>query len=134
VAHPVHVKHITAAKVKTDARDALTLAKLLAAKLICDGWTPPVTVRELRAACPSPTPDPQRTQARNRRRRVLHRHNIVPPTGEVFSAKQRTWWTPCPRSPVEQLRAAYPSGRGRDAAAGLAPTLPLRRQPPCRPA
>ena len=105
VAHPVHVKHITAAKVKTDARDAIKLAKLLAANLIPEVWIPPVAVRELRALLAHHRHLIRpRTQARNRLRSVLHRHNIIPPTGEVFSVKQRSWWTALPLSPVEQLR------------------------------
>jgi transposase len=43
VAHPYHVKLIAAAAVKTDKRDALALAKLLAAHMIPPVWVPPPT-------------------------------------------------------------------------------------------
>src|SRR4051794_26961797 len=46
VAHPLLVKLIADARVKTDARDALHLARLLAAGLIPAVWAPPVAVRE----------------------------------------------------------------------------------------
>src|SRR5258707_1134059 len=49
VAHPLMVKLISAARVKTDARDSVNLARLLAAGLIPEVWVPPPAVRELRA-------------------------------------------------------------------------------------
>ena len=48
VAHPLMVKLITAARVKTDAHDTIKLARLLAGGLIPAVWVPPVHVRELR--------------------------------------------------------------------------------------
>jgi transposase len=49
MSHPLTVKLISAARVKTDARDTLKLARLLAAKLIPAVWVPPLPVRELQA-------------------------------------------------------------------------------------
>ena len=49
VAHPLAVKLITAARVKTDARDTIKLARLLAANLLPAVWVPPIAVREVRA-------------------------------------------------------------------------------------
>src|SRR5258708_28329960 len=49
VAHPQAVKLIAAARVKTDSRDTIKLASLLAANLIPAVWVPPQEVRELRA-------------------------------------------------------------------------------------
>src|SRR5262249_28956534 len=48
IAHPLLVKLISAARVKTDTRDTLHLARLLAAGLIPEVWVPPAPVRELR--------------------------------------------------------------------------------------
>ena len=48
IAHPLLVKAISAASVKTDARDSTTLARLLAAGLIPAVWVPPPHVRDLR--------------------------------------------------------------------------------------
>ena len=49
VAHPGLVKVIASARVKTDNRDVLHLARLLAANLIPEVWVPPLPARELRA-------------------------------------------------------------------------------------
>jgi transposase len=48
VANPSLVKAISSAKVKTDARDTLTLARLRAGGLLPTVWIPPKEVRELR--------------------------------------------------------------------------------------
>ena len=49
VANPIRVALIATARVKTDPRDALTLARLLAVGMLPSVWVPPVEVRELRA-------------------------------------------------------------------------------------
>lgn len=105
VAHPLLVKLITTAKVKTDARDTLHLARLLAAGLIPTVWIPPQEVRELRALIAHRNRLlRQRTQAKNRLRSALHRYNIVPPDGGLFTAAQRGWWEALPLSASEKLR------------------------------
>jgi transposase len=105
VAHPLLVKLITSARVKTDARDTLHLARLLAAGLIPAVWIPPQDVRELRALVAHHTRlIRQRTQAKNRLRSTLHRYNIVPPDGGLFAAAQRSWWEALALSVVEKLR------------------------------
>jgi transposase len=48
VANPMKVKQIACARLKTDNRDTLILARLLAAKLVPTVWVPPKHVRELR--------------------------------------------------------------------------------------
>ena len=48
VANPIRVKQIAQARVKTDIRDTLILARLLAANLVLDVWVPPRHVREMR--------------------------------------------------------------------------------------
>jgi transposase len=45
VAHPLAVKYISAARVKTDARDTIKLVRLLAAHLIPAVWVHPIAVR-----------------------------------------------------------------------------------------
>ena len=55
VTHPPHIKLIAAAMVKTDKKDTMTLAKLLAVNLVPEVWVPPVHVRDLRAAWPGGT-------------------------------------------------------------------------------
>ncbi len=71
------MKLISAARVKTDARDTIKLARLLAANLIPAVWVPPLPVRELRALVTHRTClVQQRIQARNRLQGVLQRHNL----------------------------------------------------------
>ena len=105
VCHPLLVKLIAAARVKTDRRDALNLAKLLAAGLIPAVWVPPADVREYRALVSHRQRlVRQRNQVRNRLHGVLHRHNLFPPVGKPFGAGQRTWWACLDLVPSEQLR------------------------------
>ncbi|HEV2752545.1 MAG TPA: IS110 family transposase [Solirubrobacteraceae bacterium] len=105
VAHPLLVQLIAATKVKTDGRDAVHLARLLAAGLIPAVWVPPVEVRELRGLLSHRQRlVRQRTQARNRLHAVLHRHHLAPPEGALFAAAQRDWWAALPLGATELLR------------------------------
>jgi transposase len=105
VAHPLAVKLISAARVKTDAQDTMKLARLLAANLIPAVWVPPVAVREVRALVTHRKRlVKQRSQARNRLQGVLQRHNLSAPEGSAFAQKTRAWWLSLPLSPAEQLR------------------------------
>jgi transposase len=104
VAHPLAVKLIAAARVKTDSRDTIKLAHLLEALLVPAVWVPPMHVRELRALVNlSLRLVNQRTQVRNRLRAVLHSHNLTPP-GQPFSAHQQQWWLSLDLSSSEKLR------------------------------
>ncbi len=105
VAHPQAVKLIAAARVKTDSRDTIKLASLLAANLIPAVWVPPTEVRELRAlVAHRKRLVQQRTQAGNRLHGVLHRHNLVLPAGKPFAAHQRDWWLTLDLPASEKLR------------------------------
>src|SRR6266702_4684981 len=105
VAHPLAVKLIAAARVKTDSRDTIKLAHLLAANLVPAVWVPPVHVRELRALVTHRKRlVNQRTQVRNRLHAVLHRHNLSLPPGKPFAAHQQEWWLSLDLSASEKLR------------------------------
>ncbi len=105
VAHPQAVKLIAAARVKTDKRDTIKLASLLAANLIPAVWVPPPEVRELRALVTHRNRlVKQRTQAAKRLHSVLHRHNFDPPPGIPFAVHQREWWLALDLPPAEKLR------------------------------
>ena len=105
VAHPYHVKLISAATVKTDKRDTLALAKLLAAKMIPQVWVPPHHVRELRALIAHRKRlISQRTAAKNRLHSILHRNNLLPPSGRPFSDDNRSWWNELALPSSEKLR------------------------------
>jgi transposase len=93
VANPNEVRLIAQSKVKTDGRDALALAKLLAAELVPTVWVPPLEVRELRLlVAQRHRLVKQRTQAKNRLQAIVMSHHILPPVGEPFSLKNREWW------------------------------------------
>jgi transposase len=99
------VKLISAARVKTDARDTIKLARLLAANLIPAVWVPPLPVRELRALVTHRSClVQQRIQARNRLQGVLQRHNLDAPEGDAFARGTRDWWRSLALSMAEQLR------------------------------
>ena len=105
VANPYAIKLIAASMVKTDRRDTLVLARLLAAKLIPEIWIPPVEVRELRALIAHRQRlVSHQTATKNRLQGVLHRHHIVPPAGKLFSQANRAWWTALSLLPSEKLR------------------------------
>lgn len=92
VANPIKVKQIACARVKTDIRDTLILARLLAANLVPTVWVPPVHVRKLRYLLS------QRrrlvgmhTQTVNRMHSVAHRHHLNHPKGKRFIEKNTAW-------------------------------------------
>ncbi len=90
---------------KTESRDTIKLASLLAATLIPAVWVAPTAVRELRAlVAHRKRLVQQRTQAGNRLHGVLHRHNLVLPAGKPFAAHQRDWWLTLDLPPSEKLR------------------------------
>ena len=105
VAHPYHVKLIAAAAVKTDKRDALTLARLLAANMIPPVWVPPQHVRDLRAIIAHRERlVAQRTAAKNRMHSALHRHNLHPPQADPFAPRNQAWWNDLKLPGSEKLR------------------------------
>jgi transposase len=108
VAHPPKVKWIAEARVKTDRHDVLRLAHLLAADLIPEVWVPPIEVRELRALMAYRRRLVQMgTRARNRLHSALHRHNLNPPPGKIFSQKHRKWWHKLDLSPTQRMHIRH---------------------------
>lgn len=106
VCHPPQVKLIAAALVKTDKKDTMTLAKLLAVGMIPPVWVPPVHVRELRALINHRQRlIAQQTRTKNRLRSLLQRQHLTPPDGGLFSQTQRPWWHQLTLNPSEKLRA-----------------------------
>ena len=108
VAHPLQVKLIASARVKTDKLDVYRLARLLAGDLIPEVWVPPVWVRELRNLVAHRRRLIQlRTMTRNRLHSLAHRHNLVLPEGGAFTGKNQGWWKTLELSPVEKLRLQH---------------------------
>jgi len=106
VAHPGHVRWIASSLIKTDKRDALVLARLLAANLIPPVWVPPPHVRELRALIHHRSElVEQRRALRSRLRALLYRHNIAPPPGKIGTPQHHTWWDTVDLSVSQKLIA-----------------------------
>jgi transposase len=104
VANPLLIQWISSANIKTDAQDAIKLARLLAAGMVPRVWVPPEPVRQLRGLVSHRQRlIRQRTQARNRLHSVLQRHNVSPPEGELFGTAHRDWWNSLQLEPLEQL-------------------------------
>jgi transposase len=111
VVHSYHVKLIASSIVKTDRIDTLVLARLLAANILPAIWVPPTHVRELRGLVSHrQRVVKQRTAAKNRLHSVLHRHNIVPLAGDLFSKANEEWWGNLPLSSSEKLRVRQDLG------------------------
>ncbi len=105
VVHPPHVALITRAQIMTDKIAALTLARLLAVGLLPPVWVPPLAVRDQRALVAGRTKMVRlSTQAKNRLHAVLHRHHLMPPEGDPFTAARRDWWLNLPVTLTERVR------------------------------
>jgi Transposase len=104
VANPAQVKLIANSMVKTDKRDALTLARLLAVDIVPEVWIPPQHVRELRALIQHRRQLAKAHRAAiNRLRSLCHRHHVTPPQARLDSAVACTWWATLPLPAHEQL-------------------------------
>jgi transposase len=110
---------IGSGRVKTDRVDVLRLASLVAAGLVPEVWVPPLEVREPRLAQRDRLRSllshrsrmvKMRTMIRNRLCSVIHRHNLTPPQGEIFSHERRGWWLDLGISPTERLRVRQDLG------------------------
>jgi transposase len=108
VVHPQHVKLIAASVVKTDKRDTLVLARLLAAHLVPEIWVPPRHVRELRDLVGHRQRLMQaRTAAKNRLQAILLRHKLEAPPGDLYGPANQGWWAQVALAPTERLRVHH---------------------------
>jgi len=105
VANPIKVKQIACARVKTDIRDTLILARLLAANLVPVVWVPPAHVRELRQLLSQRRQFVEtHTQIVNRMHSVAHRHHLQHPAGKRFNEKNTGWQKDRRLSKIEQFQ------------------------------
>ena len=105
VANPIKVKQIACARVKTDIRDTLILARLLAANLVPVVWVPPLHVRQLRQLLSQRRQMVEtHTQIVNRMHSVAHRHHLSHPKGKRFNEKNTVWQKDETLSSVEQFQ------------------------------
>lgn len=105
VANPIRVKQIAQARVKTDSRDTLILARLLAANLVPDVWVPPAHVREMRQLLSQRRQLVEtHTQIVNRMHSVAHRHHLKHERGKRFNETNTVWQKDKRLSKVEQFQ------------------------------
>ena len=105
VANPIEVKQIANARVKTDIRDTLILARLLAANLIPEVWVPPVDVRQMRQLLSQRRQLVEaHTQIVNRMHSVAHRHHLIHERGKRFNEKNTGWQRDARLSQLEQFQ------------------------------
>jgi len=108
VANAAKIALIAKTRTKTDNKDVMVLARLLAAGLIPEVWVPPMEVRELRSLIAHRRRVVgTRTSLKNRLQSVLHRHHLVLPSGDPFAAIHRAWWDTLPVSPTEGLHLRH---------------------------
>lgn len=108
VANAGKIASLVKTRVKTDRVDVLKLARLLAAGMIPEVWVPPLEVRELRALVSHRQQlIKNRTMLKNHLQSILHRHQIVPPEGDLFSARHQEWWKTLKVSPTERLHIQH---------------------------
>jgi transposase len=105
VANPIKVKQIACARVKTDLRDTLILARLLAANLVPVVWVPPLHVRQLRQLLSQRRQLVEtHTQIVNRMHSVAHRHHLKHERGKRFNEKNTSWQKDTRLSKLEQFQ------------------------------
>ena len=105
VANPIRVKQIAQARVKTDIRDTLILARLLAANLVPDVWVPPAHVRGMRQLLSQRRQFVEtHTQIVNRMHSVAHRHHLSHARGKRFNEKTTGWQKDRTLSSLEQFQ------------------------------
>jgi len=105
VANPIKVKQIATARVKTDIRDTLILARLLAANLVPDVWVPPLHVRQMRQLLSQRRQLVEtHTQILNRMHSVAHRHHLKHERGKRFNAQNTGWQKDARLSQIEQFQ------------------------------
>lgn len=93
VANPLKVGEISGAKVKTDRLDVKRLLTLLIADIVPEVWVPPHHVRDLRSLISHRWRlHKQIAMTKNRLQSFIHRFNLIPPEGKLFSEDNRSWW------------------------------------------
>jgi transposase len=105
LAHPLRVRAIAAARVKTDAIDARTLAHLLRSDLIPPAYVPPRRVREQRELFRFRLDlIGQRTATKNRIHAMIAKDGWSSPTTDLFGRKGRAWLAELPLDEAKRER------------------------------
>ena len=109
LAHPLRTRAIAAARVKTDAVDARTLAHLLRTDLLPEAWIAPPELRDLRDLLRHRHAlVGLRTSIKNRVHALLARQGILPEHADLFGTGGREFLTslelpPGPRGRLDSL-------------------------------
>jgi transposase len=105
LAHPLRVRAIATARVKTDAIDARTLAHLLRSDLIPAAYIPGPEVRELRELLRYRLDlVKQRTALKNRVHALLAKDGLHSPYTDAFGRQGRHWLIALDLSPAKRRR------------------------------
>jgi len=105
VANPLKVGEISGAKVKTDKLDVERLLILLIADIVPEVWVPPHHVRDLRSLISHRWRiHKQIAMTKNRLHSFIHRFNLIPPEGPLFSQESLAWWQQQVFSPMVRLQ------------------------------
>ena len=92
LSHPRRTRAIAAAKVKTDAIDARTLADLLRVGLLPEAYLPPPSIQALRRLVRTRASLVEtRTRFKNQVHGVLTQAGFVPSVTDVFGRAGREW-------------------------------------------
>ena len=108
LAHPLRTRAIAAARVKTDAVDAKTLAHLLRTGLLPEAYIAPPELRDLRDLLRHrATLVHLRTSIKNRVHALLARQGILPEHSDLFGKAGREYLAGlrCPTDPAAGLTA-----------------------------
>jgi transposase len=104
LAHPLEVKAIAHAKVKTDKVDATILAQLLRTDFLPQSYRAPFAVRELRDLLRLRASLTRlRTTVKNKIHAVLNKEGLTVPVTDLFGRKGRRWLEAQVLSPVHRL-------------------------------
>lgn len=92
LAHPLKVKAISTAKVKTDKIDAKVLANLLRCNLIPEAYFAPKHVRNWKELCRGRSSlIDLKIQVKNKIHAIMFRNGLVYPRSTLFTKKGRAW-------------------------------------------
>ena len=104
LSHPRRTRAIAAAKVKTDAIDARTLADLLRVGLLPQAYLPPPSIQALRRLVRTRASLVQtRTRFKNQVHGVLTQAGFVPSVTDVFGRAGREWICQLDLSPGDRI-------------------------------
>jgi transposase len=110
-AHPLKTKAVSSARVKNDAVDAKTLAHLLRADLLPEGWIAPPEVREARRLVRMRSALVRvRAKLRAQIHAVLGEHGIQPDVVDILSKRGRALLRSCSSRPSLAVGSRPASG------------------------